>query len=924
MDRRILAAVDSDRHSRFRSESVFKSLPRMSPKVMQSSSLPAGGKRLRDSLSGSDGDRAPKKRSKSYAPREGGTMGEFERFIERAREKKAPGIDTPLILGQGPDGRIVQLAASCDREQYSCIDLRHLSFSEQDGPRDLAAVQTLFSRITSHIEFSKGGLSDLGRYKGWKRQLKGPEDENIYDFPCPRLYQKLEYSTLKYSEGCLAGLVQLRLPFCDNIIVMVSAGGGKTAFDVTFELCNAMGWQAGRNAEECDHKYYVTRARKQTSAERLTGGDKIKISTADIPIAEVFAARDLIRTAICPDNRKTLLDEHSSHFTIGLLLDTLRKTHPESTLFRGLSGFSGDLIRALKTAAQHVICFVDIDVSQDEPGTGNYPALEGLLKDEGYEIADSKIGINALRTCMKKDGNRSFSILVYAKEIETIQQPGISTGNSLDSKVHRLVRASTAGLRARFAHPAYQKNGCTRIELKFAGEWEVEEMLKLCGQAKALVQRALASKSIHDHFLDAEVHLNRTVAVFIPAVHDFKTQFLRRIAKKARKQNKKLVNSVYEGVVVHYKTSTTGKKVGRPVATPVNLVKGSDGFDLFVRCLAFESPCNTPITLILVVDGFDEFMSGTSPLLWVRTATVEKVCDDIGQERMLVSHRVCKGLGPHCPEDVLSACGVRVDELGRFKIAVSAKDPDYASTRMWIKVEGCPAQSEKIQFPARTYVGKESVSTLPSSFTPVRISEDRRGKMGRPSLKSVMPLVFQYLDDYIRIPEQHQEEIRSWRDQQPDKDNCILLARAVDSGFEFQFPTSTEWIHGTARKDSDIPVKDTPMKILAIHRRKYGRGACFEIDLEGEGRFRAPVTTAKHFVAYLRKTKGVLQDTWLKGFSHMEPSTIDLSDFGYYLEHKCRQRGRVSGGKGDEEEFIGILKLGSDSKYQFCLGSVPT
>jgi hypothetical protein len=146
----------------------------------------------------------------------------------------------------------------------------------------------------------------------------------------------------------------------------------------------------------------------------------------------------------------------------------------------------------------------------------------------------------------------------------------------------------------------------------------------------------------------------------------------------------------------------------------------------------------------------------------------------------------------------------------------------------------------------------------------------------------------------------------------------------VDSGFEFQFPTSTECIRGTARKDADIPVKDTPMKILAIHRRKYGRGACFEMDLEGEGRFKAPVTTAKHFVEYLRKTEGLLEGIWLKGFSDSEQSSINLSDFGYHLEHKCRQRGRVSGGKGDEEEFISIVKKGTDSKFGFCLGSAAT
>ena len=182
------------------------------------------------------------------------------------------------------------------------------------------------------------------------------------------------------------------------------AQGGKTAFDAVYELCKAFGWQVGRNVEECDHKFYVTRARKQSRAECITEGETMKISTADIPIAEVFAARDLICTAISSEHRSILLNEHSSHLTIGLILDNLRQRHPKSDLFSGLSGFSCDLIRALKTAAQHVVRFVDIDVTHDEPGTANYPALESLLEGDGHAIADSKIGRNAVRTCKTKDG----------------------------------------------------------------------------------------------------------------------------------------------------------------------------------------------------------------------------------------------------------------------------------------------------------------------------------------------------------------------------------------------------------------------------------------------------------------------------------------------------------------------------------------
>ena len=208
------------------------------------------------------------------------------------------------------------------------------------------------------------------------------------------------------------------------------------------------------------------------------------------------------------------------------------------------------------------------------------------------------------------------------------------------------------------------------------------------------------------------------------------------------------------------------------------------------------------------------------------------------------------------------------------------------------------------------------------------VVEDSRGKMGRKPKNTTLPLAFLYKGDTIRVPEQHQEGIRSWFNGQ-NKSECYLLVRVVDSRFEYSFAAdpSTEaaqWIHGTTRKDSEIPVKEVPMKILALHRRKNGRGASFEYDLEGEGSFRAPITTAKHFISYLRKNEGVLKEAWLKGFSKSEPSWIDASSLEYYLEHKKQRRGRVSGGKGDEEEFITIVKRGLMGNFDYILGSEET
>lgn len=191
--------------------------------------------------------------------------------------------------------------------------------------------------------------------------------------------------------------------------------------------------------------------------------------------------------------------------------------------------------------------------------------------------------------------------------------------------------------------------------------------------------------------------------------------------------------------------------------------------------------------------------------------------------------------------------------------------------------------------------------------------------MGRPSKTCLQPLVFEYQGDKHMIPDQHQDALRAWFAQQDDKSKCLLSVRCVDSIFEYNFANDGQHIQGIAK--TKLPVKDIPMKILAIHRRKNGRGASFEIDLEGEGRYKAPITTTKHLVAYLQNNEGILPNCWQKGFSAGEPSMVDLSSYDYFIEHKREERGRVSGGKGDQEELIDVVKREQSGTFQLVLTS---
>ena len=933
------------------------------------------GKKCQSKASKVEEAKAAKQLRKALAeergtPLPGGTAGEFQRFIDRARENGTPGVYCPLSLGRGPDGAILQLAASSDREDYACIDLRDRGFPTQDGARDMATVHTLVARILSH---AKGGVSDLGPYEGWMRAVKGPEDGHIYRFPCPRLRQKFEPLTQarKDSEADRAALDGLRSPFCDNFVLLVRDPDSdgkeplKDALKATHRLCKFLGWQNGKKAAFTS-KYYVKPA-KRDGGGGAEAGYAIKVSVADVPIKEVFAARDLICTATSEENKETLQDKDVSHVTTAPLIDELKAKHDGCKLFddEDSNADGSSLRKALKTAARCVIAFRDIDVTQDEPGTGNYPLLRELFGKEGYKvrkISEAKIGLNGLKTDMMSVSGasrsatkpESHSVMVYGKEIETIQQPGASTDHSLDSKLHMVPNASTTGLRRRFEHPSYQRNGITRLELTFAGDrWTAKGMLELFARAQATVQRGLVTKSTHDHFADLELYATQTVAVFIPAVHDYKKQKRQDIDRSLTVRELSIecdkVDSVPEGMIVHYSTSTTGKSVGRRIQTDVNVLKGSDGFSKFALSLANETPCNIPIAMIVVADGFKEFMQGSSPVFWARVCTINTVCNKVGGERMLVSRQPCRGLGLPVEVDVLSACGVDAEKLDHFKIAVSKERPTYDSTGMLLRIHGYPAASFDALFPMRTYKGRGALSTLPRELVKVRLSE-RRSKLGRPCRDSDVPLTFQYQGDWIRVPDQHQKAIRSWRDKQPDKDSCYLFVRYIGeedepereelTRFEFQFPDTcasesvscecarrdepgTVCVRGTARKD--IPVKDAPMRIIALRRRKCGRGVSFEIDLEGEGSIRAPNITTKNFVEYLWGTEGLEEfDAWKKGSIPLEPETIDLSRLGnYYLKSKG-ESGRVSGGKGDKEAFVIFSKLGADSQYSVCIESVAT
>ena len=198
-------------------------------------------------------------------------------------------------------------------------------------------------------------------------------------------------------------------------------------------------------------------------------------------------------------------------------------------------------------------------------------------------------------------------------------------------------------------------------------------------------------------------------------------------------------------------------------------------------------------------------------------------------------------------------------------------------------------------------------------FVDVKVVEDRRGKIGRPS-KTNRPIVaFEFRGDKIRFPDQYQEELWNHYQNCSNPEECRARVRYSKTGFEYEITSFCPLLNSTiicqqgkAKSDSNIPVQSELMKILTIHRAKRFRGYHYEIELENHGRFMGPPTITKNLVEYMRKNGDIHQDIWKD--KEDTQLWVDVRRRGYFLGHATSARGTVRGGKGRAEEYIKIIK----------------
>jgi hypothetical protein len=160
---------------------------------------------------------------------------------------------------------------------------------------------------------------------------------------------------------------------------------------------------------------------------------------------------------------------------------------------------------------------------------------------------------------------------------------------------------------------------------------------------------------------------------------------------------------------------------------------------MVMNCLAFEPPCNLKISLHILLDGLDDFLRGGAPNFWFRRVELQKCADTEECNSMLVSSKVCQGVGLKACTDVYQACGVMPSLLSLLKLAVKAETPTYGNTRLYLQHLGNPS-GLPVEVPQRALEGRGTLECLPVDFVDVKVVEDRRGEVGRPS-KTNRPIV---------------------------------------------------------------------------------------------------------------------------------------------------------------------------------------
>ena len=745
-----------------------------------------------------------------------------------------------------------------------------------------------------------------------------------------------------------SSLSELEKPFSDNFTAQVIGAAGtnsrglpNTSMDTMHMICKSLGWKSGKNADDCMNKYYITPCNQPKTSQSTTASQsasdgmdksrfnsKLKISTADIPIVDVYAAYDAIQTVTEKEWRTKL--ESKDMREVGNLIELLKRRHPEAKVFKNNEA---NIPRALELAALYVLP-IDQDVTVDLAGSPNIPKLKRIFEEMGDTIAETTIGHNGFKTELRETSDRlQYTVMVYDKLCETYQQSGKSKERTLDSKVHRLVNPSTTGLKKRFAHQEYQENGDTRVEISHIGlGWTEMHKNMIIQMYVAVVRTGLVSKSIHDHLADTELFLDRVTALYLPEVHTLKTKALRNTNQKARNDARNEINRVPEGAVSYWKTGTTGKRIGHVIASDVNLVKGSTGFPKMMSSLAFESPCNLDINFYSVVDGFDEFMDGGTPTIWLRHLILEKKADTEQCNSMYVSAQVCKGAGLQAETDIATACGVTHFLMSHLKLAVKKEDPTFQNTSLYLQPKGT-ASVIPVDVAGRTFFGKGSLQNLPDTYVNVTMVEDRKGLIGKPSKTNKSFIAFQFQGEKIRFPDQYQNLLRDYYQtktlsQNPDNYN-VRVRYSASNGFEYEIlsasPLQNSLVvcqQGKAKSDRDLPVQAEPMKILNIHRTKRFRGFNLEIELEHHGRFMGPPTTTKNLIELMKLQGDIGQHVWQD--KDDQQSRVDLSSKGYFLGHTTSVQGPVRGGKGRNEEWIQFIKDDGQGKREVVLESEGT
>jgi hypothetical protein len=496
----------------------------------------------------------------------GGSKGELEKLYQEGQE----GINLPMDLGPNLERNGRMVLQPIQRNKGEKLVMISPSFKNQRKHTWKLAAEKVADRL------SLAAGHNVGEWRAWEN---GKGNKTVRP--------KYVRSAMLHESGI----------FCDNMVWDAPKEGDIHAFLKALGYIPKQRNQKGTDSDDEDSgKNYSV-----STLSKLGKRVRCRVALADIPLDEV----KFIRASVHYLTTMPRQTDNAKLYT----MYTLR--------FKAeLQLYHVDMRVLFKTIpdARNIEVF-DSDLANDGPGCLNSDAGKRILLKEGLPLMDEKrepkdrkghgSGVNCIKTrpfnpTDDSTSNKTVIVKFYNKDAETKQNPAVR--QTRGCKMSYLLNPSTRHMRKNARDEEFYKNGHTRCELTFGGEWEWEEMIETFIKYNELLRDALVVCSTSDALTDMGTYITRSIGIFFPLVPGAKIKQL----CDHREDSDKTIQNMPDGFLYRFFNEKTGKS--NSVVVSPTTEKYGDAFTLMQKVLAWGSTCGEDPILYVCVAGSEQYL----------------------------------------------------------------------------------------------------------------------------------------------------------------------------------------------------------------------------------------------------------------------------------------------------------------------------